>query len=84
VTVRVVDDLIGGTYRLTGENGQLAVTSTVDADTTLTAAGLSGLVYGVLDPIDVVTRGFGTVDDGAVEPLRALFPRALPYLMADF
>jgi predicted N-acetyltransferase YhbS len=84
VTVRVVDDLIGGTYCLTGENGRLAVTSTVDADTTLTAAGLSGLVYGVLDPIDVVTRGFGTVDDGAVEPLRALFPRALPYLMADF
>jgi hypothetical protein len=45
---------------------------------------LSGLVYGVLDPIDVGTRGLGTVDAAAVTPLRTLFPRALPYLMADF
>jgi hypothetical protein len=47
-------------------------------------AGLSGLVYGVLDPIDVVTRGFGTIDAAAVAALRALFPRELPYLFADF
>jgi predicted acetyltransferase len=83
-TVRVVDDLIGGTHRLAGESGRLAITRAGDADTVLTAAGLSGLVYGVLDPIDVVTRGLGTVEGPDVEPLRALFPRALPYVMADF
>jgi predicted N-acetyltransferase YhbS len=84
VTVRVVDDLIGGTYLLSGENGRLAVSTAKDASSTVTAAGLSGLVYGVLDPVDVVARGLGAVDASAVEPLRALFPRALPYLMADF
>ena len=83
-TVRVVDDLIGGTYRLAGDGGRLEVTTAPDAASTLTAAGLSGLIYGVLDPIDVVARGLGTIDAAAVEPLRALFPRALPYLMADF
>jgi hypothetical protein len=83
-TVRVVDDLVGGTYRLAGENGRLATGRADDAAATLTAAGLSGLVYGVLDPIDVVTRGLGTVDAGAMEPLRTLFPQTLPYLMADF
>jgi hypothetical protein len=84
VTVRVVDDLMGGTYHLAGENGRLEITAAGGAASTLTAAGLSGLVYGVLDPVDVVSRGLGTIDVGAVEPLRALFPRALPYLMADF
>jgi GNAT superfamily N-acetyltransferase len=83
-TVRVVDDLIGGTYRLAGENGRLAVERADGVGTVLTAAGLSGLVYGVLDPVDVVTRGLGTIDAGAITPLRTLFPRALPYLMADF
>jgi hypothetical protein len=83
-TVRVVDDLIGGTYRLAGENGRLDVTTAQDGASTMTAAGLSGVVYGVLDPVDVVTRGLGTVDAAAIEPLRALFPRALPYLRAEF
>jgi predicted N-acetyltransferase YhbS len=82
--VHVVDDLIGGTYRLAGDGGRLEVATAPDAASTLTAAGLSGLVYGVLDPIDVVARGLGTIDAAAVEPLRTLFPRALPYLMADF
>jgi predicted N-acetyltransferase YhbS len=84
VTVHVVDDLIGGTYRLAGDGGRLDVGRAPDATSTLTAAGLSGLVYGVLDPIDLIARGLGTVDAADVEPLRALFPRALPYLMADF
>jgi predicted N-acetyltransferase YhbS len=83
-TVRVVDDLIGGMYRLAGESGRLDVTTAKDATSTLTAAGLSGLVYGVLDPIDVITRGLGTVATSDIEPLRMLFQKALPYLMADF
>ena len=49
-----------------------------------TAAGLSGLVYGVLDPEEVVARGFGSVSPDAVAPLRSMFPRAMPYLFADF
>lgn len=88
VSVEVVDDeLIGGRYRLTGEAGRLVVDRVpgeVVADATVTSAGLAGLVYGVLDPVEVVTRGFGTVGASAVDGLRALFPRSLPYLYADF
>ena len=86
VTIEVVDDeLIGGVYRLEGESGKLAVAADKgEPAARLTVAGISGLAYGVLDPIDVVARGFGEVAAEAVEPLRALFPRELPYMFADF
>jgi predicted acetyltransferase len=87
VTVEVVDDgLLSGRYRLDGDGGRLAVTrdATAQPDATLTAAGLSGLLYGVLDPVDVVVRGLGVVGADATTALRSLFPRDLPYLYADF
>ncbi len=85
VTVEVVDDeLIGGTYRLESHDGVLRVSKGTDPDARVTVAGISGLVYGVLDPIDVLARGFGVVDNDAVEPLRSLFPRQMPYMFADF
>jgi predicted acetyltransferase len=85
VTVEVADDpLIQSVYRLDGDGGQLTVTKATNPEATLTAAGLSGLVYGVLDPIDVMARGFGQIDSAAIEPLRTLFPPAKPYLFADF
>jgi hypothetical protein len=51
---------------------------------TLTAAGLSALAYGVLDPAEVTIRGLGEVPPDAAAELRQLFPRELPYLFADF
>jgi predicted N-acetyltransferase YhbS len=86
VTVEIAgDDLIGGVWRLAGDDGRLTVTKASAApEATLTAAGFSGLVYGVLDPIEVCTRGLGTVERSAVESLGSLFPRNLPYLFADF
>jgi hypothetical protein len=54
------------------------------ASATLTVAGLSALVYGVLDPEDVGLRGLGAVPADAAEQLRAMFPRCLPYVVADF
>jgi hypothetical protein len=72
-------------YRLEGESGKLAVTADKgEPAARLTVAGISGLAYGVLDPIDVLARGFGEFDAEAVEPLRALFPGELPYMFADF
>jgi hypothetical protein len=85
VTVEVVDDaLIGGTWRLTGDGGRLQVARGGEPKARVTAAGLGGLIYGVLDPVDVVTRGFGTVDAEAIEPLRKLFPREMPFMFSDF
>lgn len=85
VTVEVIDDeLIGGTYRLDGHHGELRVRKGTDPDARLTVAGISGLVYGVLDPIDIVARGLGQVSDDAIEPMRSLFPRQMPFMFADF
>jgi predicted N-acetyltransferase YhbS len=86
VVVEVVDDeWIGGRYRITGDGGKIDVQESAEAPTaTLTCAGISALGYGVLDPVEVVTRGFGQVDPSAVGPLGALFPKRMPYLFADF
>ncbi|GAA3346392.1 hypothetical protein GCM10020358_57200 [Amorphoplanes nipponensis] len=86
VTVEVVDDvLVAGCYQLTGEGGRLTVEpGKNEPRATLTCAGISALAYGVLDPVEVVTRGLGRVEASAVGPLSALFPKRMPYLFADF
>ncbi|MGC4886228.1 GNAT family N-acetyltransferase [Micromonospora sp. DT227] len=92
---RVLVELVGdrwlaGRHLLDGTTGKLAVLpadsaaeGTVPA-ARLTAAGLSALAYGVLDPTEVVVRGLGEVPVDAAVELRRLFPRELPYLFADF
>jgi predicted acetyltransferase len=87
VVVEVVDDpFIAGTYLLDGRGGRLEVGGDEAGvpRATVRAAGLSALVYGVLDPDDLPLRGFGAVPADAGAQLRALFPRAVPYLFADF
>ncbi|MFI6129656.1 enhanced intracellular survival protein Eis [Micromonospora sp. NPDC051141] len=92
---RVLVELVGdrwlaGRHLLDGTTGKLAVLpadsaaeGTVPA-ARLTAAGLSALAYGVLDPVEVAVRGLGEVPVDAAVELRRLFPRELPYLFADF
>lgn len=91
VIIEIVDDrYLTGRWLLdgaSGEDGELAVQPAGDTDrmaATLTAAGFSALVYGVLDPVEVVVRGLGTIPGSAVEPLRTLFPRRMPYLTLGF
>jgi hypothetical protein len=87
VSVRVVDDpYIAGEYTLDGMGGVLDVVSglTPGPTATVTAAGLSALVYGVRDPDEFGLYGLGDVDADAAEQLRTLFPRVLPYLFAQF
>lgn len=87
VAVEIVDDpFIAGRYVLDGMAGVLDVSrSQVSVPTaTLTSAGLSGLVYGVLDPEDVVVRGFGDVPRDAADQLSSMFPRLIPYFFASF
>jgi len=86
VTIEIPeDDLVGGVWRLTGENGRLTVAKgTSFPAARLSVGGFSALLYGVLDPIEVTTRGLGQVDAAAVAPLDRLFPRRMPYLCADF
>ncbi|AGL20055.1 enhanced intracellular survival protein Eis [Actinoplanes sp. N902-109] len=86
VTVEVTDDdLLAGRYRITGDSGTLTVEETKDApQATLSCAGISALAYGVLDPLEVVLRGFGDIPPEAIDTLGALFPKRMPYLYADF
>ncbi|GAA4454081.1 hypothetical protein GCM10023170_045210 [Phytohabitans houttuyneae] len=87
VVVEVVDDpFIAGTYLLDGHGGRLEVGGDASGvpRATLRAAGLSALVYGVLDPDELPLRGFGAVPADAGAELRTLFPRAVPYVFADF
>ena len=87
VTVEVAaDPFIGGTYVLDGRSGSLEVTAGPGEapEATLTAAGLSALVYGVLDPADVIVRGLGDIPADPAVRLRRLFPRQVPYLYARF
>ncbi|MEJ3744699.1 GNAT family N-acetyltransferase [Actinomycetes bacterium KLBMP 9797] len=85
VTVEVVDDLfLAGTYTLDGHSGQLTVETGGAPGAQLRAAGLSALVYGVLDPRELALRGLGAVPADAAAELRTLFPRRVPYLFADF
>jgi predicted acetyltransferase len=90
VVVELVGDRwLGGTHLFDGTTGRLEV---MDAGSTaggvptatLTAAGLSALAYGVLDPAEVAVRGLGEVPVDAAAELRRIFPRQLPYLFADF
>lgn len=84
VTVRVTDDLIGGTWTFGCHAGTLEVTPGGTPDVDLTGHGLAALVYGVLDPTDLEWRGFGTVSPAASGTLRALFPRSTPFLFESF
>ncbi|SCG60213.1 GNAT family N-acetyltransferase [Micromonospora humi] len=92
---RVLVELVGdrwlaGRHLLDGTTGKLAVLPADNAAegsvpcARLTAAGLSALAYGVLDPTEVAVRGLGEVPVEAATELRRLFPRELPYLFADF
>jgi hypothetical protein len=87
VVVEIVDDaFIGGRYELDGTSGALHVVDAPhrSAAVTLTVVGLSGLVYGVLSPGDIVVRGFGAVPSDAVGELSMLFPRLNPYFFTHF
>jgi predicted acetyltransferase len=79
------DRFIAGGYVLDGRSGTLEVTKAGGAaGPTLTAAGLSALVYGVLDPDEIVLRGLGDIPAEPAARLRTLFPRQVPYLYARF
>ncbi|MDM4722015.1 GNAT family N-acetyltransferase [Micromonospora sp. WMMA1363] len=81
------DRWLAGVYLLDGTTGALELARAGAGgapSATLTAAGLSGLAYGVLDPVEVHLRGLGDVPADAGAELRRLFPRRLPYLFADF
>jgi predicted N-acetyltransferase YhbS len=90
VRIELVDDrYLSGGHVLDGADGRLDVrpdrgTATTLPVATLTSAGLAGLAYGVLDPVEVGLRGLGSVDPAAGAELARLFPRRLPYLFADF
>jgi predicted acetyltransferase len=85
--VDIVDDLYtAGRYVLEGTAGTLTVrrAGAEAPEATLTSAGLSALVFGVLDPYDLNIRGLGEVPAEPAARLRNLFPPRIPYLHASF
>ncbi len=82
VEIEIIDDpLLAGRYLLDGTGATIDVSTARGSEdrVILTAAGISGLAYGVLDPIDVVARGMGEVSEGAAAELRALLPQRTPH-----
>ncbi|GLW28597.1 GNAT family N-acetyltransferase [Actinoplanes regularis] len=85
ITVEIAgDDLIGGVWQLGSDDGRLTVSSGGAPAATLCAAGFSALAFGVLDPVEIVTRGLGDLDAAAMDRLGTLFPKRIPYLFAEF
>jgi predicted acetyltransferase len=74
------DRLLTGRYVLDGTGGTIDVTAggATGKPAVLSAAGLSALAYGVLDPLDVVARGLGDIPDDTAAELRTLLPRRIP------
>jgi predicted acetyltransferase len=85
ITIEIPEDeLIGGVWQLESAGGALTVAKGATPSVTLSVAGFSALVYGVLDPVEVVTRGLGEIPAEAIATLSSMFPREMPYLVADF
>jgi len=85
ITIEIPDDeLIGGVWQLESVGGALTVAKGNAPSVTLSAAGFSALVYGVLDPVEVVARGLGEIPAAAIPTLFTMFPRVMPSLVADF
>jgi GNAT superfamily N-acetyltransferase len=91
VAVEIIDDpFVAGHYILDGMAGILDVSRarlpvpTTTRTATLNSAGLSGLIYGVLQPEDIEIRGFGDVPRDAANEMRLLFPSLVPYVFASF
>ncbi|MFC4016632.1 enhanced intracellular survival protein Eis [Micromonospora sp. GCM10011542] len=82
------DRWLAGSHLLDGTTGALELVPGAASGraptATLTAAGLSALAYGVLDPAELPWRGWGEVPVDAAAELRSIFPRRVPYLFADF
>ncbi|WP_328422462.1 GNAT family N-acetyltransferase [Micromonospora sp. NBC_00389] len=81
------DRWLAGSHLLDGTTGSLELIGGAGGSAptaTLTAAGLSALAYGVLDPAELPLRGLGEVPVDAAAELRGIFPRRVPYLFADF
>ncbi|WP_410810386.1 enhanced intracellular survival protein Eis [Micromonospora sp. 067-2] len=81
------DRWLAGSHLLDGTTGSLELGPGAGVrvpTATLTAAGLSALAYGVLDPAELPLRELGEVPADAAAELRAIFPRRVPYLFADF
>ncbi|MEU7609418.1 GNAT family N-acetyltransferase [Micromonospora sp. NPDC049204] len=81
------DRWLAGTHLLDGTGGALELTADTAGrapSATLTAAGLSALAYGVLDPAELPLRDLGVVPVDAAAELRSIFPRRVPYVFADF
>jgi predicted acetyltransferase len=82
-TARISDSLCpwnNRVWKFDGTSGTLEVTPAESADCDLAIQGLSALVYGVNDPVDFATRGWGDPSPELQGVMLEMFPLKLPYL----
>lgn len=69
-----------GVYRFSGEAGALQVEPAQKAELELTIQGLTALVYGAHDVMDMPYRGWGQFSVEQADVMQSLFPRRLAHM----
>lgn len=87
ININLIDpecDWNNGCWRLSSMNDQLNISKTAKADCTLTIQGLTGLIYGVYRPEEIILRVWGEMDPKSEKTLERMFPPAVPFLHAMY
>lgn len=83
IKIEITDSDCGwnkGVWEFSSDEGQLNLRKSQKADCTLTIEGLTGLIYGVYSPDEIVSRNWRKIDWEKQRRLIEMFPPAVPYL----
>ena len=83
ITIKITDpdcDWNTGIWQLSSKDGRLLLKKAQQPDCALTIHGLAALVYGVYDPDEFSSRGWGDPTPDQQNTLRQMFPPIMPYL----
>jgi hypothetical protein len=84
---RIIDEQCpwnDGSYMFETVDGTLHVKPSENYDCDLTIAGLSALVFYGSNPEDFALRGWGNPSPETQAAMRAIFPPAFPFMLAEF
>jgi predicted acetyltransferase len=87
ITIKVTDehcDWNNKSYKFEGKEGKLSIETSSDYECELTIQALSAIVYGCYNLDDFEFKGWAKLTEENKEKISLLFPKAFPYLHADF